>query len=590
MKKSIMMKRFLVTLVVLSMVFASTGFIFASETEAVVINILHTNDTHSRVVESDSGIGFAKIATLVNQYREENANVLLLDAGDTLHGENIANLVEGESIVSIMNAIGYDAMTAGNHDFNYGQERLVELAEKTEFPILGANVLKEDETSLLGKYTIFEYEGVKVGVFGLCSPETSFKTHPNNVQGLTFEDPVKVAEAIVAELKDQVDLIIVLAHLGDEGQDTSVRVAELVEGIDLIVDGHSHSLYEEGNLVNGVLIASTGEHSKNLGLVELTVKDGKLVEKTAKLISKEDTAEVEGNETVLAIIDEITQAQEEILSEVIGKTDVFLDGERETNRTRETNLGNLVLDAFLAETGADIAIANGGGIRTSLEAGELTKGGIISVVPFNNFVITKKLTGSKIKEALEFSVRLYPESNGGFLQVAGLTFSFDPSQAEGDKVFNIKVGEEALVMDKEYIVATHDFLAAGGDGYEMFAGTETVNEFPVMNEVVINYVKAQEVVNPVVENRIVVEEKEVVEEEVVEEEVVEEEVVEDEVVEEEVVEEPVEEVEIVVYVVQPNDWLSTIAIKYDTTWERLQEVNGIKNPNLIFPGQEITIK
>lgn len=577
------MKKFFVMLLVITMVMTSLGFSFANDSEAVEITILHTNDMHSRVEESDSGIGYAKLATLVKEYREKAGNVLLLDAGDTFHGENIANLVEGISIAKIMNLVGYDAMTAGNHDFNYGQERLLELNEVTNFPVLGANVLKTDKTTLLQEYVVFEFEGVKVGIFGLCSPETSYKTHPKNVIGLTFEDPVTIAKAMVEKLKDEVDVIIALAHLGEEGEDTSIKVAEEVEGIDLIIDGHSHSEYQEGKLVNDVLIASTGEYSKNVGFVEIQVKDGTVIEKTAKLISKEETEAVEGDKEVLQAIEEIKNAQQEILAEVIGYTEVDLDGARENVRTRETNLGNLVVDAFLAETGADIAMTNGGGIRSSLEAGEITKDDVITILPFSNFMITKKMTGSMIKEALEFSVRLYPEQNGGFLHVAGLTFSFDPTKGQGERVFNVMVGGEPLDLEKEYIVATHDFLAAGGDGYEMFAGTETVNEFPVMNEVVMNYIKEKGVVSPVVEGRIAVVE---VGEKAVEEI---EEIVAETPVLEEIKEDSSEEVEIVIYVVQPGDWLSKIAIKYNTTWQHLQEINEIKNPDLIFPGQQIKI-
>lgn len=598
MKKDVFMKRFSVTFLVFVMVLSSLGFVFANEGETVVINILHTNDIHSRVMESDSGIGYAKLATLINQYRKESSNVLLLDAGDTFHGDNIANLVEGESIVNIMNAIGYDAMTPGNHDFNYGQKRLLTLDKLTNFPIIGANILKIDGTPFLPEYKIFEFNDIKVGVFGLSSTETSFKTHPNNVIGLTFKDPVKAAKAMVERLKDETDIIIALTHLGEEGENTSIEVANAVEGIDLIVDGHSHSVYEEGMTVNDVLIVSAGEHSKYLGTAEIKIKDGEVLEKTAKLISKDETAEVEANENILQIITETIEAQEEILSEIIGKTDIYLDGERENVRTKETNLGNLVMDAFLAETGADIAMSNGGGIRSSLEAGEITIGDVITVVPFSNFVITKKMTGAMIKEALEFSVRLYPEANGGFLHVAGLSFSFDPSKGEGERVHNVMVGEEPLNMDKKYIVATHDFLAAGGDGYEMFAGAETVNEYPIMNEVVMNYIKEKEVVNPTVEGRVTIKDaKETLEEPIVEEP--QEEVV-DETIDKTALKKPVieeepkkvasKETEIIVYIVQPGDWLSKIAMKYNTTWKHLQKINNIKNPDLIFPGQKIKIQ
>ncbi len=583
MKKRFFVRKMLVALVVISMLLTSASFVFAQDDELISISIFHTNDIHSRVEETDSSIGYAKLASLVAEHREKKQNVLLLDAGDTLHGENIANLVEGESIVSIMNSVGYDAMTSGNHDFNYGQNRLIELSDMADYPILGANALKEDGGSLLQEYEIFELEGVKVGVLGLISPETAFKTHPNNVVGINFEDPILVAKSLVDQIRQEVDILIVLGHLGDEGEDTSIKLAEAIGQIDLIIDGHSHSTYQEGRLVNDVLIASTGEHFKNIGLVEIQLKDGEIVDKQARLISKEETMDIEDSEEVLQIINDINKAQEGILAQVIGETKVALDGERENVRTKETNLGNLVMDAFLEETGADIAMANGGGIRTSLEAGELTKGDVISVVPFSNFVITKKLTGSRIKEALEFSVRLYPESNGGFLQVAGLSFNFDPSQAEGQRVFDIKVGDQPLNLDEEYIVATHDFLAAGGDGYEMFADTEIVNEYPVMNEVVMNYIKKKEIVSPELEGRILVgeieETPELIEEELIEEEVIVEETI-----------EKVEEPQVVVYIVKSGDWLSTIAIKYDTSWEHLQELNGIKNPDLIFPGQEILIK
>lgn len=180
---------------------------------AIRLTIVHTNDTHSRVKEGD-GIGFAKISTIIKDIKSENPNTLVLDAGDTLHGQTFATLTRGESIIRIMNEIGYDAMTPGNHDFNYGYERLLELNELADFPILTANITKEDGGSLLDAYVIIEIAGLRVGIFGLSTPETSYKTHPNNVKGLTFEDPVEAAKEIIEALDDETDIIIALAHLG----------------------------------------------------------------------------------------------------------------------------------------------------------------------------------------------------------------------------------------------------------------------------------------------------------------------------------------------------------------------------------------
>lgn len=592
MKKQFFSKKLLACLLVMTMMISAMGtlFVFADTTEQTKIIIVHTNDVHSRVVESSSSIGYAKMTTFINELREENPGILLLDAGDTLHGENIANLEEGESIVRFMNAMKYDAMVAGNHDFNYGQERLLELNEMANFPILGANVLMEDDTPLLQEYIIFELEGVKIGVFGLASTETPVKTHPNNVVGLTFADPVEVAKAMVEVLQDEVDVIIALAHLGIEGDYTSIDVANAVEGIDIIVDGHSHTAFEEGELVNDVLIVSTGEHTKALGLVEITIEDGKIVSIEARLIDNEAFAEVEGDEEILGMINETLEKQQEILGEVIGETLVVLDGERENVRTRETNLGYLITDAFLAETGAEIAMTNGGGIRSTIEAGEITKADAIRAFPFTNFVTTIKIDGSTIKEALEYSVRLYPEQNGGFLHVAGLSFSFDPSKDAGERVTEVTVNGNPLDMDAEYVVATHDFLAAGGDGYEMFIGATPVGEYPLMNEVLINYIQAIEVVDMDVEGRITaIEVEEDIEEEVVEEPIIEVPVIEDPVIEIPVVEEPAQEVATDVYVVNPGDVLWRIANKFGTTWEALQEMNQLKNPHLIFPGQKLVV-
>ncbi|OEH92967.1 multifunctional 2',3'-cyclic-nucleotide 2'-phosphodiesterase/5'-nucleotidase/3'-nucleotidase [Bacillus solimangrovi] len=555
------------------------------------LTILHTNDVHGRADEGKyDGMGFAKLSTLVEQERSENENVLLLDAGDTVHGTTFATLVKGESIVDVMNVVGYDAMTAGNHDFNYGYERLLELEKMMEFPLLSANVVKEDDSLLLDPYIIEDVDGLKVGIFGLATPETSYKTHPKNVEGLTFTDPVEAAKDMVTELETQgADIIIALTHLGidESSTETSIKVAEGAPGIDLIVDGHSHTTLVEGMQgENDTLIVSAGEYTKNLGVVDLTFEDGELVTKEASLISKEEASDVQPNAEVEAAINEVKTEQQEVLAEVVGSSEVVLDGEREQVRAGETNLGNLLTDAMLDLTGADVALSNGGGIRASIDAGEVTKGDIITAFPFGNYIITKEMTGSVIKEALEHGVSAYPEPNGGFPHVGGISFAIDTAQPAGDRVHSIKVAGQPIEMDKTYVVATNDFTGAGGDDYTMFADLPIKNEFAALDEALIGYMNKLGNVNPTVEDRIV--EAAIKVEDTKENNGKKPEKDKDKDKGKDK-EKPAKPEKQKLYVVKKGDTLSHIAIKHGTTWQQLQQLNEMSNPHLIFPGQKIEV-
>lgn len=469
------------------------------------LSIVHTNDTHSRVFEGKySGMGLDKVATIVNNVKAENPNTLVLDAGDTFHGQTIATLNEGESIVNIMNEIGYDVMTAGNHDFNYGQDRLLELAEIADFDIISANVYKADYNTLLPEYVIKEVGGLKIGIFGLATPETTYKTHPDNVKGLKFVDPVIISKLMVAELKDKVDVVICLAHLGlDETSEfTSELIAKNVDGIDLIVDGHSHHDLQEGLVVNGTLIVQTGEYDKNVGIVELMIENGSISSKTAKLITKEEAADLEPDSAVVAVIEEVQAANEVITSVEVGETAIKLLGERGDVRTSETNLGNLIADAMIAKTGADVALTNGGGIRASIEPGVITVGDVITVLPFGNYVVTKKVTGADILAALENGLEGYPDTHGAFPHISGMTVTFDSTKDAGSRVVKVLIGGESIAPSAEYILATNDFLAAGGDNYEMFEDCETLGEFPGLDEILIEYIQTNGTDGSPVEGRI----------------------------------------------------------------------------------------
>ena len=475
----------LIVLVLLVLPFDGTNSVDA---EIVSITVLHTNDIHGRVWEEESvAMGYAHITAKVEETRKANENVLLLDAGDTFQGSSAASLSRGQSIVRIMNSMDYDAMVVGNHDFGYGWQRLCELSEMADFPVLSANVFGHDGRELLHPLTIKELSGIRIGIFGLTTPETLYKTHPLNVEGLTIDDPVERAKEMVEILNDKCDLIIALVHLPlMDTEDSCARLAEEVEGIDLIVSGHSHVTLEKGMEVNGTYIVQAGEYGGNLGIVNIVLKNRASAEIKASLYSSAWTeAGLQADEDVQLLINEMEKENEKILSQVIGRTDSFLDGERNRVRTGETNLGNLVAQAMLTVTGADGAIMNGGGIRTSIKAGEITRGDILNVLPFNNFVILKEIKGAEIVQALEHGVSLYPEVSGRYPQVAGITFSFAPEEEPGNRLIEVKIGGQELEPEKMYKIALNDFIAAGGDGYTMLKNSRVLREYGALDNIVV---------------------------------------------------------------------------------------------------------
>ncbi|EHS58914.1 5'-nucleotidase C-terminal domain-containing protein [Paenibacillus sp. Aloe-11] len=471
---------------------AGTANAATTPTSGKHITILHTNDTHAHVVANDKEMGFAKLAGIIDQYRASNPNTLLLDDGDTIHGTTFATLVNGESIVKVINKLRYDAMVPGNHEFNYGWKHLVELSKEIQFPVLSANIKQTDGTRLFKPYVIKEVDGVKIGIIGLTTPETAYKTNPKNVEGIQFTDPAAEAKAAVDEIRSKVDVVVVLGHLGQDAssKDTSLKVVKEVPGIDIFIDGHSHTVLEKGLVGdNGTLIASAGEYTKYLGVVDLWVDGGKVTQKQAKLIDSTQAADVQPNAEIAALIASIQKDQEPILKQVVTQTSVDLEGAREKVRAGETNLGDLLTDAMRDVSGADVALTNGGGIRASIKAGTVTKGDIITVLPFGNQIVTLKVKGTDIQAALENGTASYPEPSGGFPQVSGISFKIDTSAAKGSRVHSVLIGGKALDPEATYTLATNDFTAVGGDQYTMFAKYPQAGMFGSLDEALIRYMQ-----------------------------------------------------------------------------------------------------
>lgn len=388
----------------LGTVLAATLFAQTAFADNATITVIHTNDTHAAVKDDGkSQIGFAKLGGYVEALRKTDKNVLVLDAGDMFQGLPFANLEKGHSVIPAANKVGYDAMTVGNHEFDFGAQNLLEIEKKLDFPMIAANVTK-DGKSVFAPYIVKEVASARVGIIGIATPETAYKTHPDNVKGYKFGDIVASTQSAVDQLKkdEKADVIIVLTHLGlYEGDETSDLVAKGVTGIDLIIDGHSHTTLANGLEESGTLIVSTGSSMKNVGKVVLTLQDNKVVAKEATLLDYAALSEVEANQAIADAIAEVEATQKPMLEKVIGKTAVDLVGERSVVRTGESNLGQLATDAIIELTKADVALTNGGGIRTSIPAGDVTMGQMAAVFPFGNTIMVKEITGADLKLALD---------------------------------------------------------------------------------------------------------------------------------------------------------------------------------------------
>ena len=471
---------------------------------AAKLTIIHTNDTHSRVRGNEAEIGFAKLQTLVNDFRALNPNTLLLDAGDTVHGMPISTLFQGSSIIELMNRLGYNGMTAGNHDFSYGWKRLQELSAQADFPIMAANITHE-EKPILNPMLTFEFEGIKGAVIGVTATETMIKAHPKNVEGLTFHDPAVAVKELVAKLRPEVDVLIVLSHLGTEHASihTSRRLIEEVPGIDLLIDGHSHDLYAFGTSVNQTLQVSAHEYLKHCGAVELSIEGGKVVAAQARTISAKDASHIEPDPAIQQLIDSYEEQAKQKMDNVVGRAGVTLHGEREQVRASETNLGNLVTDLLRELTGADVVLINGGTLRGSIQAGDISMADIHRILPFDDAsTVIKRVPGAVLKEVFEHGVGRYPELQAAFPQLSGATFVFDPKKEMGNKVMDVKIGGQPLDLHKEYLLATKDFTAAGGDGYQMLTDYPIVAECVSLATALVDYLAQHGEVSPVAEGRV----------------------------------------------------------------------------------------
>ena len=477
---------------------ALDGIEVGSDDETIVdLNIFHTNDIHGGV---DENIGFAKFKHFINLANEYTRaeGYLVLDAGDIFHGTPFATVELGESVAQVLKVVGYDAMSPGNHDFNYGQDRLIELGKVADVELLAANVKTIEGKLRYGDCFVKEIGGMSVGLFGLTTPETVTKTNPENVVGLTFgteEEIVAEAKLMVQVLQERgVDVIIGLMHMGidTDSRIKSTTIASQVDDIDLIIDGHSHSELNQYEIVNGTILTSTGEHFKNVGVV--TIQYDLMADEIIKLvphqISMKQLEKCEEDTEVKSVIDRIKNNQKSILEEVIGTTAIKLEGGRSSVLNGHTNLGHLLTAAMLNETQADISLINGGTIRDSIDVGMITKGDVLKVLPFSNHIVTVEMTGKQLIEILNKGLVI---GSGRFLHFAGLLVEAKLVQEAGCpdryEVLSVQFNQQPLELTQTYVVAMNDFMVAGGDDYQMSQSSNLLNSFGTLDEALISYVK-----------------------------------------------------------------------------------------------------
>ncbi|HNV05983.1 MAG TPA: bifunctional UDP-sugar hydrolase/5'-nucleotidase [Petrotogaceae bacterium] len=475
-----------------------------SKSDFKVISVLTTADIHGNLqqyIPSGSTYnigGLSRMSKTVSDIRASQNNLLLLDVGDAPYNTNVANMFEGRPVISIMNLMKYDAMAIGNHDFDFPFDNMRNNSKIASFPFLSANTLYEGKNpDFLKPYVIKDVDGVKIGIIGLTDHDSAWYTHPNNVKGISFINHFQAAEKYVNELKGKVDIIISLAHLHG---DNSV-LPQKVTGIDFELAG-GQDIVAYPQKINDTWVITSGKHSELVSRLNINMIGNKIIGfNFAHIFLTENLPQDPHINNIIAMYSDNLNKS---MSQVVGLTQVDLDGERGTVRLKESNLGNLIADSLRDFGGADIALQNGGGIRASIKKGQITLKDIYTVLPFDNAVVVFKASGKVIWDTIEHSISQYPSAAGQFLQVSGMTYKFDASKEPYKRLLEIKINNEPIDLEKIYTVVANDFMTGGGDKYTMLRDNTqiTIKTREYLRDVLKLYLMKVREVAPILEGRI----------------------------------------------------------------------------------------
>ncbi len=464
------------------------------------LTVLHVNDTHGYYVPykiegiaSPAG-GLTKATTLINRVLQDNRaagrETLLLHGGDLLTGTPFSMVFKGSMGVDLLNRMGFQAMVVGNHDFDYGKDNLIKnLLPAMSFPLLSANITDEKGAPVFRESVVMKFAPGKtrVFIFGLTTEDTPAMTLPDNVKGLRFHNAIEAAQRVLKDVSDD-DLVIALTHLGAL---EDLKLAAACPKIDIIVGGHSHTALFEPFKVGDCVIVQAGAYSKYLGRLDLEVVDGKVQRYRGGLALL--GPEIPEDPALVAIVNQYKPKMDAGLQQVIGRSDIFLDGSMSSVRAdTPCDLGKLVALAVAQGAKADMALINGGSIRASLHKGEITVADLYTMLPFPDHVFKFELKGKDLAAVLQRSADL-PPGSGGILGTYGVSF-----RKENGRVIVEKVGDAAFDPEKTYFVATNGFLVAGGDGYTIFKEKGTnFQETPFsVSDLMAELIKGRKVIGP----------------------------------------------------------------------------------------------
>jgi 5'-nucleotidase / UDP-sugar diphosphatase len=520
-------------LIIFALLLVVVGVVGAQDEEPYTLTIMHTNDVHGHhEPQRDGNGGAARQATVVDQIRAETDNDLLLDGGDRFTGTLFHVQYRGQDSAQIMNMIGYDAMTLGNHEFDDGSEVLAAFVDALEFPVVTANVDFSEDPLLAGKinpYVILDVGDEQIGIIGLVTPESEILSSPSDELVFKYDLIAVTQEQVDALTAEGVNKIILVTHIG-YGAD--LEVAQGVSGVDVIVGGHTNTFLSnsyagaigeyptvlESASSEPILVVQASTRTVYLGRLDVEFDaDGVLSDwdGDAILLSKYITPDPDVSDLIAGLAEPIA----EMTNQRVGETTVELTGTSpRLCRIEECLLGNLITDALLDETGVDIAFQNGGGIRADIDEGEISLGEVINVLPFGNLISTFELSGADVVVALENSVSRIElddsgnpsvdDASGRFMQVGGLRYTFDATQEAGSRIVSVDVWQDGdyveIDPDAMYTVAANDFIRGGGDGYEVL-GTNAVNAYDAgspLDQVVADYIEANSPITVELEGRI----------------------------------------------------------------------------------------
>lgn len=463
-------------------------------TESADVVFFYTTDTHGHIASDAETVGLDMIAGIKSQ----TPHALLLDAGDFLLGTPLATMSKGKDVVAFMKKAGYFAAAVGNHEFDYGMEDVLERKREAEsepdpMPLLSANVRYANGGLVFSPEARHRLNGVQICVFGLTTEESVSMISADLAGKLVFDDALAAARDISARQRGEgCEIIVALSHIGSQASG-SVRSADIaaLEDIDVVIDGHSHVVLEQ-KTQRGSMLVSPGAHGRFLGKLQISYdkEAGKIIRMRNTLLRPEDTVGYAPDRELTGDIFGLIKQQETLLGQIIGYSANPLDGSRKKNRREGTPLGALFADTAREAYGSDIAIINGGGLRQGVRAGKVSLRDIVSVLPFDNQVVSLKLTGSELLEVLEHGVSMLPELSGAFPQVSGMKIVVDASLAPGNRIVSVTLDDGSPLDEaKEYNLATYSYLALGGDDYPVLSGKRWLDSSVSAQEAAVRFFK-----------------------------------------------------------------------------------------------------